>query len=166
VVVVADEPSGFVAVVVVVEPEWLAHGTSVAWRSYSGLFWSFCVFCGVVVAPGVAAVAPVVLVAVDPVLGLFTSAAGFVAVVPVVPACGVVVVPVCAGCVLTALGLVVPLPSCEFVPVALGDSAGVWLVTGVFAIEPFSGVCVVAGEVADGLPVCDPIPLLSLAPGC
>jgi len=45
---VVEEPLGFV---VVVDPERFAQGTSVAWRSYRGLFWSFCVLCGEAAAP-------------------------------------------------------------------------------------------------------------------
>lgn len=78
-------------------------------------------------------------VAFTPLFGL-VSDAGLLPGVAAVPACGVVGVPVWAGCVLTALGLVVPLPSCEFAPVGLAGSAGVWLVTGVLAIDPFSGL--------------------------
>ncbi len=68
----------------------------------------------------------------------------------------------------TALGLVVPLPSWELAPVGLAGSAGVWLVTGVFAVE---GVCVevLEVEVLDGelvvwlLLLCEP---MSVEPGC
>ncbi len=77
---------------------------------------------GVVVAPGFV-VAPVVAVS-PPAVRVVVAVWGEAAVL------------LCAGCVPTALGLAVPLPSCEFAPVALGDSAGVWLVTGVFAVEP------------------------------
>ncbi len=109
--------------------------------------------CGVAAAPGLVA-APGVA---------FTSGFAFVLEAPftpvlvlllpgvaAVPAWGVVDVPVGAGCVLTALGFAVPLPNCELAPVGLAGSAGVWLVTGVFAIEPFP-VCVwlVEGEAAD-----------------
>ena len=67
---------------------------------------------------------------------------------------------------LTALGLVVPLPSCEFAPVGLVDSAGVWLVTGVFGMDPVSGFwpLVLVGELVVWLLLlCDP---MSVEPGC
>ena len=76
----------------------------------------------------------------------------------VLPACGVAV---CAGCVPTALGFVVPVPSCEFEPVGLVGSAGVWLVTGVFAMEPLSGDW--PGELEGELLLWAPV---SVEPGC
>jgi len=69
--------------------------------------------------------------------------------------------------VLTALGLVAPLPSCEFDPTGLAGSAGVWLVTGVLAMEPLLWLSVAAGDVAgDVVLLCEAELPPSVEAGC